>query len=113
LKIDSDLELFMERVVTSLVMWELLVCICQNPGITDNVEGIARRLGRRAQDVRHPLDLLVQQRIMRRWGNEKDPIYAFAPDPVQQANLKKFMEYSSSKEGKLLIWNQLLKQGIR
>ena len=112
-KIDSDLELFMERVVTSLVMWELLVFICQNPGITDNVDGIAKRLGRRALDLLEPLDVLVRQDVLRKWGGEKEGVYAYNPSSFQKANLKKFMDYTESKEGKLLIWSQLLKQGIR
>lgn len=110
---DKELEAFIAENIQSLVMWELLVFLCNNPGITDTADGIASRLGRRRVDLLDPLKVLAQQKILEKYGETGDPIFLFRPSPKLSHALDKFMQYHNSKQGKILIWSQLLKQGIR
>jgi hypothetical protein len=112
-KTDKELEDFIASHVKSLLGWELLVFLSNNPGITDNTEGIAGRLGRRAEDLREPLTQLQTKHILKQWGDVKDPIYAYQPTPQQARAIEKFMAFNNSKQGKLIIWSQLLKHGMR
>jgi len=112
-KIDKDLENFIATTVDSLIMWELLVFLWNNPGITDNTDGIAARLGRRRDDLKKPLESLCAQQVLERWGNEDDPIYAYNPVPKLSKAIEKFIQFNNTKHGKLMIWSQLLKQGLR
>lgn len=113
MKTDKELEDFIASHVKSLLGWELLVFLSNNPGITDNTEGIAGRLGRRAEDLREPLTQLQTKHILKQWGDVKDPIYAYQPTPQQARAIEKFMAFNNSKQGKLIIWSQLLKHGMR
>lgn len=113
MKPDKELEKFIATNVDSLVMWEVLVFLWNNPGITDTTEGIASRLGRRANDLKEPLSLLKKKHVLRQWGEEDDPIYAYHPTQQQAEAIEKFMNFNNSKQGKLIIWSQLLKHGLR
>jgi len=112
-KTDKDVEQFIVDVIDSLVMWELVVFLWNNPGVTDNASGIAARLGRRSQDLTEALNSLVSHRILQKWGDPSEPIYAYHPTPALAKAIEKFMEFNNSKQGKLIIWSQLLKQGMR
>jgi hypothetical protein len=112
-EIDQDVKKFVSEVVESLVMWELLVFLWKNPGLTDNAEGVAGRIGRRSVDLAEPLELLVKRRILSKWGDKADPVYAYHPSPKLAKTIEKFVGLNNDKEGKLVIWSQLLKKGIR
>ncbi len=113
MKLDKELDKFIATNVDSLVMWELLVFLWNNPGITDTTEGIASRLGRRTNDLKEPLSLLKERRFLRQWGEADDPIYAYHPTAQQAKDVEKFMDFNNNKQGKLIIWSQLLKHGMR
>ncbi|MBN1596330.1 hypothetical protein JW933_10430 [candidate division FCPU426 bacterium] len=113
MSIEKEVQQFISSTVDSLVKWELLVFLYNNPGITDNTEGIASRLGRRKEDLINPLQSLHKNRVLDRWGEEKDPVYAYHPTPTLAKAIEKFVEFNNTKHGKLVIWSQLLKQGIR
>lgn len=113
MKPDKEVSDFIADVVDSLVMWELLAFLWHNPGITDKADGIAGRLGRRPQDVAAPLESLVKNHIMEKWGDTADPIYTYHPAAKLAKALDRFMEYNNDKEGKLWIWTQLLHKGLR
>ncbi|NTV53074.1 MAG: hypothetical protein HGA76_08700 [Candidatus Firestonebacteria bacterium] len=113
MKPDKDVIEFIQAVVDSLVMWELVVFLWNNPGITDKAKGIASRLGRRSEDILGPLEALVEHGILEKWGEAAQPIYAFRQDSKFAEALEKFAAFSQDKEGKLWIWAQLLHRGIR
>jgi len=113
LKPDKEITDFITEVVDSLVMWELLGFLWQNPGITDRAEGIAGRLGRRRDDLHPVLETLVKNHFLEKWGDDPDPIYTFQPNSKQAKALEKFMTFNQDREGKLWIWTQLLHKGLR
>jgi hypothetical protein len=110
---DKDVEQFIVDIIDSLIMWELVAFLWNNPGITDNAEGIAGRLGRRSQDLVQPLESLVSHGVLQKWGEAAEPIYAYHPSTQLAKAIDKFMHFNNSKQGKLLIWSQLLKHGMR
>lgn len=111
--VDAELEKFITEVIGSLLMWELLVFIASNPGVTDNADGIAGRIGRRRQDLAALLESLSDKHILKKWGTQEDPIYMFQPPPTLAQQIDKFLAINADKEGRLLIWSQLLKHGMR
>lgn len=113
MKPDKEIEKFIEGTVDSILMWELVVFVANNPGITDNADGIAGRLGRRRDDLSMLLDKLCEANVMKKWGDNRDPIYAYSPKPEVAHALQKFITFNNNKEGKLLIWSELLKHGLR
>jgi len=113
LKPDKDVAEFIQNVINSLVMWELVVFLWNNPGITDRARGIASRLGRRPEDILAPLEALVVHGILEKWGEESQPVYAFRQDSKFAPAMEKFTVFSQDKEGKLWIWAQLLHHGLR
>jgi len=112
-KIDQDVEKFIGEVVNSLVVWELLVFLWRNPGLADNTEGVAGRIGRRSMDLAGPLEILAKRRVLNKWGDKADPVYAYSPSPKLAKTIEKFVSLNNDKEGKLVIWSQLLKKGVR
>ncbi len=113
LKPDKDVTEFITALIDSLIMWELLVFLWNNPGITDRADGIAGRLGRRSEDLRSPLESLVKNHVLDKWGDEADPVYVFRPSAKLTKALEKFMVFNNDKEGKLWIWTRLLQKGLR
>jgi hypothetical protein len=113
LKPDKDVAEFIANVINSLVMWELVIFLWNNPGITDHAKGIALRLGRRREDIQGALDVLVGNGILEKWGDETQPVYAFKQDSKFAQAMEKFAAFSRDKEGKLWIWAQLLHHGLR
>jgi hypothetical protein len=112
-KPDKEVNEFITEVIDSLVMWELLAFLWNNPGLTDKVEGVAGRLGRRPEDVGPCLEALVANHILEKWGADADPVYSYHPSDKQSRSLEKFMHFNADKEGKLWIWTQLLHKGLR
>ncbi|MCD4812939.1 hypothetical protein K8S19_04535 [bacterium] len=113
MEIDKDIEKFIATNVNSLVMWELLVFLWNNPGITDNTEGISARLGRRSSDLKEPLLTLCKNKILQKWGDNDDPVFVYQPSSKLEKAIEKFVQFNNSKQGKLIIWSQLLKHGMR
>lgn len=113
MKTDRDVKQFISDVVNSLVMWDLLVFLGKNPGTVDNAEGMAKRLGRRKEDIAVCLEALAQENVLEKWGPKREAVYAFHPAAKWHKALEKFLDFHESKEGKLIIWSELLKKGIR
>lgn len=113
MKPDKDVQEFIQEVVSSLVIWELIIFLWNNPGITDRAAGIATRLGRRREDVREPLEFLVKEEVLEKWGDDAEPVYAFKRNSKYEKAMEKFVKFSLDKEGKLWIWTQLLHKGLR
>jgi hypothetical protein len=113
LKPEKDVMDFIQTVVNSLIMWELVIFLWNNPGITDKAQGIATRLGRRKEDIFEPLEVLVKHEILEKWGEDSSPVYAYRQDSKFAKAIEKFVEFNRDSEGKLWIWTQLLHKGLR
>jgi len=55
---------FVERHVSSLLAWDILVFFHRNPDAVLDVEGLASRLGRRVEEVEPEIDALCEGRIL-------------------------------------------------
>ncbi|MCK5242637.1 hypothetical protein KAR34_09315 [bacterium] len=113
MEIDKDLEKFIATTVDSLIMWELLVFLWNNPGTTDNADGISARLGRRKEDLNTSLTALCKQKVLECWGDNSDPVYTYHPSLKLAKAIEKFIQFNNTKHGKLMIWSELLKHGVR
>jgi hypothetical protein len=55
-----------ERLFSSEVKIELLVLFRGNPGITDTIEGVARRVGRTSREIESAVDDLVDLGVLKK-----------------------------------------------
>ncbi|MEC5422970.1 hypothetical protein QGM71_05590 [Virgibacillus sp. C22-A2] len=60
---------------------ECMMLFQSNPYMTESVEGIGTRLGRKKEELYPILDLLVKQGIVQLMGKEPTPLYRYS-EPV-------------------------------
>lgn len=111
--VEKNVENFITDTINSLLMWELLVFIAKNPGVADNADGIAGRIGRRRQDLVELLQTLSEKHILKKWGDQEDPVYTYEPSEDLSELIEKFLKVNDDKEGRIIILSQLLKHGLR
>jgi predicted transcriptional regulator len=58
-------ETILNRLLSSKAKGELLMLFHRNPGLVDNIDGIAMRMGRRSGSIRHDLEDLVDMGVLR------------------------------------------------
>lgn len=59
---------FVERHVSSLLAWDILVFFHRNPDAVLDIDGLAARLGRRAEEIEPEVDSLCDGRILQAAG---------------------------------------------
>jgi hypothetical protein len=73
----NERELYMINEDKSLLKWECTLFFQNNPYTVDTALGIARRIGRQAEAVRHTLNELVRVNILEKIGETDDAVYRY------------------------------------
>ncbi len=81
-EVDVEMFTFIERYVTNLARWDLLVFFGRNPTALDGAEAIATRVGRAARLVQKELDDLVYLGVLRTQREEDAVRYGLARSPA-------------------------------
>ena len=58
-------EAILNRLLSSKAKGELLMLFHRNPGLVDDIDGIAMRMGRRSSSIRHDVEDLVAMGILK------------------------------------------------
>ncbi len=80
-EIDVELLTFVERYATNLARWDVLLYFGQNPTRSDDVDEIARCVGRFPPAVKKELDDLAYLGVLRMQANGKGHLYALTRAP--------------------------------
>ncbi len=80
-EVDIELLTFIERYATNLARWDVLVFFGRNPAVSDNADGIAKRIGRRPQSLAKELDDLTFLGVLRSHSNGNGTTYQLARVP--------------------------------
>jgi DNA-binding MarR family transcriptional regulator len=98
-EIDVELLTFVERYATNLARWDLLVYFGQHPTRSDDVEGIARCVGRLPPSIQKELDDLAYLGILCARANGKGKLYALTRAPhMRRAVLRLAQHYRAASD---------------
>jgi hypothetical protein len=90
---------FVEQHVRSLLTWDILVFFHRNPDAVLDLEGLASRLGRRAEELQPEIDELSEDRIVQCAGG----LIRYRPSPEMRETIGKFVEACQERGRRLAL----------
>lgn len=114
MRMDSDLELFIQEHANSFIKWEAINFFHDHPGEPIQLEGLVRTLNRPAKLLKRELQELSKSGLLceERMGRENH--FTFKTETLP-ANLKqtmdRFIALCQDREGRLRVIYKLLKDG--
>lgn len=90
---------FVERHVRSLLTWDILVFFHRNQDAVLDLEGLARRLGRRAEEIAPELDALCEDSILSCRGD----LIRYSPEVEMKATIGQFVEACQERRRRLAL----------
>ncbi len=90
---------FVECHVRSLLTWDILVFFHRNPDAVLDLEGLAVRLGRPADEIRSEVDELNRDRILQVAGG----LVRFRPDPELRGDIVSFVRACQDRSMRLAL----------
>ncbi len=107
--IPQEIKAFIDEVVDSFVMWDLLIYFSKKQDVAEPPEDVVRLLGRSMAEVLKPFERLEKTGILLR---EKSPegknLGRLNTQSAFLPSLKKFWEYNDRQENRLKILSYLL-----
>ncbi len=110
--LDSRLERFIQTYLDSFTAWDLISFFYYNPGVVDNLQGLAARLGRSAESVAEALEKLVEKGQVSKKGSPVE-VYFYTPDEEFKELVELFNQAIEDRLLRLKILSLLLKKGVR
>ena len=90
---------FVERHVTSLLAWDILVFFHRNPDAVLDNAGLAARLGRRAEEVAPEVDSLCESQILQCAGG----LIRYRPEGEVKQQVGEFVEACQDRGRRLAL----------
>jgi len=90
---------FVDRHVRSLLTWDLLVFFHRNPDAVLDAEGLATRLGRRADELQGEIDELCRDGILQCAGG----LVRYRPDPETREAIAGFVNACQERGRRLAL----------
>jgi hypothetical protein len=90
---------FVDRYVRSLLTWDILVFFHRNPDAVLDLEGLASRLGRRADELQPEIDELSKDKILQCAGG----LVRYRPAPDMRDIIAKFVEACQERGRRLAL----------
>lgn len=112
--IPGDIRSFIDEVVDSFVMWDLLIFSSKKQAEMETPSRIAQLLGRGPDDILKPVQKLEKMGLMtleKRLDGEY--ICRLNPQSPRFAALGQFLAYNDSQENRLRILSYLLQRKVR
>jgi len=112
--IPEDIRSFIDEVVDSFVMWDLLIFFSKKIGELETPSRVAQMLGRPADELKKPVLKLEKLGLM---ASEKrmdgEMACRLEPKSGRYSLLQQFWAYNESQENRLRILSYLLQKKIR
>ena len=90
---------FVDRHVSSLLTWDILVFFHRNPDAVLDIGGLSSRLGRRVEELRPEVDALVDGRIIAIAGG----LIRYKPTPEMRATIGAFVDSCQDRGRRLAL----------
>lgn len=108
--IPSDIRGFIDEVVDSFVMWDLLIFFSKKTQDIETSARVAELLGRPAEELLKPVQKLEKLGLMEKVGT---PGYRLDHRSSRFQDLEKFWAYNENQENRLRILSYLLQKKTR
>lgn len=109
LRLDSELESFIEDRVNTFIKWDLTVFFHNNPGLNETAAGVSSLLGRSKVDIETALSELAQSKLLGKKSIEGKECYYYDPDPKTKEMVDRFVSCLDSREKRLLVLTKFLR----
>jgi hypothetical protein len=90
---------FVERHVSSLLAWDILVFFHRNPEAVLDIDGLASRLGRRVEEIEPEVEALDDGRILQRAGG----LIRYRPAAELKVQVSEFVEACQDRGKRLAL----------
>ncbi len=90
---------FVDQHVRSLLTWDILVFFHRNPDAVLDIEGLASRLGRRADELEPEIEALCEGRILARAGG----LVRYKPAAETRETIGHFVESCQDRGRRLAL----------
>lgn len=90
---------FVERHVSSLLAWDILVFFHRNPDAVLDVAGLAARLGRKVDEVEPEVEILADGRILQYAGG----LIRYRPTPELRLQIGDFVDACQDRGRRLAL----------
>jgi hypothetical protein len=112
--IPPDIKAFIDEVVDSFVMWDLLIFFSKKMGDLETPSRIAQLLGRTAADLQKPIQKLEKMGLMTlRKRLDGEAVCQLDRSSGHYKALHQFWSYNDSQENRLRILSYLLQKKAR
>lgn len=112
--IPADIKAFIDEVVDSFVMWDLLIYFSKKTGDLETPARIAQLLGRTAADLQKPVEKLQKMDLMTLQKRvDGETVCQLNKSAKQFKTLQQFWSYNDSQENRLRILSYLLQKKAR
>jgi hypothetical protein len=112
--IPEDIRLFLDEVVDSFVMWDILIFCSKKINEVESPSRVAQLLGRPVEEMTKPVQKLEKLGLI---TSEKridgEQVCRLNQDSKQFPSLKRFWDYNENQENRLRILSYLLQKKIR
>jgi predicted MarR family transcription regulator len=115
--LDEHMEQFMAHYVNSFIKWELVNYFHEHPRTSFKVADLAKALNRPAEPLKHELQELADEGLLRETKNAKKMEYLYQPeleksrDRELSERLTQFVHLCRTREGRLRVIYKILKNG--
>lgn len=109
-ELDKELKEFIDGYINSFIHWDLIAFFARNPGTRDDAAGIARRLGRREEDMAPILEDLAKKGVLDPDKRTKKVIYFYSPNPQLKKRIDNFVKALDSKINRMMILTEFLQK---
>lgn len=104
--LDTDLKNFINRYVTSFLVWDVIVFFQTNSDEGFTADELAGRLGRQTEEVEQAVADLARQSIL----NHEGATFAYAPSHGTKLLIDRFVQAIDNREKRLLILTEVLQR---
>jgi hypothetical protein len=114
MRMDGDLELFIQKHANSFVKWEAVNYFHDHPGEQVQFESLVRVLNRPAKQLKRELQELSKSGLLREEKTGRKHYLAYKPEALPtglKQTLERFIALCQDREGRLRVIYKLLKDG--